>query len=313
MSIARFFRGFAGMLFALYLIGVVTAATVYYIGVNNVIDAQGGKITNLSTPSASSDAATKSYVDSKGSGTYYLRYQNFTANGTFTVPENVTRVVVTICGGGGGGGGGYNAGVCGVANLTGGGGGGGGACVLRWHVNVVPGESIAVTIGNGGNGGAVGVAGTAGQSSLFGKYINVNGGSYGNEGRSTSGGSGGDGGSLSGLLAGAGGSYAEGGNSTMLVYGCGGSGGGGGSRYTSSQLAKNGGRALNYIGGTGYAGAYGNGGGGGSSCRGRGASGVASAAGQNATANTGGGGSGGFCKTIGGNGGSGLALIEWFG
>ena len=65
------------------------------------------KITNVATPTATSDAATKGSADAAGANYVTVsKSQKFTANGTFTVPNNVTLLWVTASGGGGGGGGG---------------------------------------------------------------------------------------------------------------------------------------------------------------------------------------------------------------
>ena len=81
--------------------------------------------------------------------------QVFAASGTFTVPESVSSVLVTVLGAGGGGGGG---------NPTGGAGGGGGAgaFVSRFPLSVAPGASLTVTVGAGGAGAAINATGVAG-------------------------------------------------------------------------------------------------------------------------------------------------------
>lgn len=76
--------------------------------------------------------------------------QTFTASGTFTVPANVTRILVYAANAGGGGSGG------GKGSTTGGDGGGGGASIFgapRW-INTTPGATFTVVIGAGGAGGA---------------------------------------------------------------------------------------------------------------------------------------------------------------
>lgn len=84
-----------------------------------------------------------------------LKHQLFTANGTWVVPAGVNVIWIDGCGGGGGGGGGY------PSSTQGGGGGGGtsGQLALMVPVPVVPGESLAVTIGAGGAGGNAGLQG----------------------------------------------------------------------------------------------------------------------------------------------------------
>lgn len=84
------------------------------------------------------------------------KFQQFTANGTFTIPNGITQVKVTVLGAGGGGGGGTNA-----AN-TSGAGGGSGSLAYKWLSGLTPGNTLAVTIGTGGTGvaGATGNVGT---------------------------------------------------------------------------------------------------------------------------------------------------------
>ena len=106
--------------------------------------------------------------------------QLFTANETFTVPAGVTTVWVSMCGGGGGGQGGYS--------VYGGAGGGGAGCQVKYPItNLVPGQSIVVTVGAGGVGSAgnmatgenTGGTGGAGGTSSFGTYCSAPGGSGG--------------------------------------------------------------------------------------------------------------------------------------
>ncbi len=91
----------------------------------------------------------------------------FAANGTFTVPYGVTKLLLIGWGGGGGGGGGGNAGST-VDIWQSGGGGGGGALQSTVMVTVTPGDVIPVTVGPGGAGGAATVNGGYGSPTLFG-------------------------------------------------------------------------------------------------------------------------------------------------
>ncbi len=113
--------------------------------------------------------------------------QIFTSSGTFTVPEGVTTVYVTMCGGGGGGGGGcisYDSSVF-VTKYYSGGSGGNAAIAFMRAVNVTPCQSIIVTIGAGGRGGSAGNynvsggSGTAGGTTSFGPYVSCVGGGGG--------------------------------------------------------------------------------------------------------------------------------------
>lgn len=96
--------------------------------------------------------------------------QVFTSNGTFTVPAGVTKAKVTVVGGGGGG---Y---ATDTASLQPAGGGGGGA-TIHFITGLIPGDTIAVTIGSGGTGGLQGgSAATSGGTSSFGSYCSATGG-----------------------------------------------------------------------------------------------------------------------------------------
>ena len=94
--------------------------------------------------------------------------QVFTSSGTFTVPDGVTRVKVTVAGGGGNGG---NARANfqpsprggGVTSAAGGGGGGGGIAI-KFVTGLTPGGTVSVTVG--------GAAGT----SSFGAFVSATGG-----------------------------------------------------------------------------------------------------------------------------------------
>jgi hypothetical protein len=96
--------------------------------------------------------------------------QLFTSSGTFTVPAGVTKVSISMCGGGGGGGATAHGGGCGAAT------------VIGQHIDVIPGESITVTVGAGGAGGAPYNNGVSGGVSSFGSYFSVSGGGGGGTG-----------------------------------------------------------------------------------------------------------------------------------
>ncbi|MEK7113422.1 MAG: glycine-rich domain-containing protein, partial [Patescibacteria group bacterium] len=90
---------------------------------------------------------------------------------TFTVPDYITKVWITMSGGGGGGG-------CSNASERYGGGGGGAHAILAQQINVTPGENVNVQVGGFGIGGISGGGcnGTAGGDSKFGTLIVQGGG-----------------------------------------------------------------------------------------------------------------------------------------
>ena len=147
----------------------------------------------------------------------------FTASGSFTVPDWVTKIYVTAVAGGGG-----SAGAA-ASSYRSGGGGGGGGCV-EYPLTVIPGQILSITIGDGGVAGIVGGTGGTGQSTSVGSLLTLTGGSGGIYGSSSTayGGVGGVGpfgvggnGSGPNLLAGSG------------TAGGGGGGGGAGSSFNN--------------------------------------------------------------------------------
>ena len=93
--------------------------------------------------------------------------QTFTKDGTFTVPDGVTKILVTAFGGGGGG------------NFAG---GQGGSWILRKAFSVVPRTTIPITIGAGGTGQenrGTSTAGTDGGATVIGNLITLAGGVLG--------------------------------------------------------------------------------------------------------------------------------------
>jgi hypothetical protein len=131
--------------------------------------------------------------------------QRFTASGSFTVPDNITLVWVTLVAGGGGGGG--------SSASVSGGGGGGGQVYRRSPVTVTPSQVIAITIGLGGAGGSADANGTSGGVSSFGALLSASGGQFGY---------GGTPGASGGIAGGPGGGDGEYGGSTKDVGGSGG-------------------------------------------------------------------------------------------
>lgn len=211
-------------------------------------------------------------------------FQEFTANGTFVVPEGVNIIFVTACGGGGGGGGSYYK--SGSTNIyAAGGGGGGGAAIFKRPFMVAPGDAISITIGAAGSAGASKAAGGNGGATVIGALITLAGGK-GGQSQST------------GVRAGG---------------AAGGDGGGhGGTGYYSGTIEKAALIGTNGVcGSAGLTFTYGSGGGGGSVGNG-GAGGIAA---EGSAGSKGGGGGGGdigdSVQKTGGAGGKGYALIEW--
>jgi len=323
-------------------VGIGTISPSTTLDVNGTINVNNNKITNVATPTASSDVATKGYADALGANYVTVsKSQKFTVNGTFTVPNNVTLVWVTAIGAGGGGGGG--GGGTGAGTGYGGGGGGGG-------------------VGAGGASGAGGRGGNTTFKNDTNILVHVIGGRSGTGGVSS--GSGGTGAPSSRYISGADGAGGAGGtgtnppinggssNVTTKYYGlffqdspCGGGGGGGGCTAAECNGASGGKSCtLNYnlfhdgsgglggSGGTGggASGASGSGGGGGANSfienGGTGVTGSNACTGSNnatsannggLSAGGGGGGGGGGCGSgglpggTGGSGGNGTIIVEW--
>ena len=78
--------------------------------------------------------------------------QEFTANGTFTVPNLVKQIFITAVGGGGAGGhgGSYDSGNSTSKYGGGGGGGASGETIIKKCIEVSPGDTITITVGTGG-------------------------------------------------------------------------------------------------------------------------------------------------------------------
>ena len=133
------------------------------------------------TPSTSN----KYLTEEKGTVTI----EEFTADGTWTKPDNTKAVEVIVIGAGGGGGGGESN-----SSLAGGGGGGGGGGISKaiFDGADIP-SSVTVTVGTGGAGGAINNGGSNGESSSFGDLLKANGGGGGSDGGTGSAGGGGTG------------------------------------------------------------------------------------------------------------------------
>jgi hypothetical protein len=120
--------------------------------VSNVflIYANGGLILGMSTNGSRwiGDLDVKGNLTVNGSSLSAIpQMQVFDTSGTFTVPANVTRIMVEMWGGGGGGGGGG---------------------YLKDTMTVNAGDSLTVTVGAGCTGGSSGVAGATGAVGSYG-------------------------------------------------------------------------------------------------------------------------------------------------
>jgi hypothetical protein len=93
--------------------------------------------------------------------------KEFLANGTFTVPAGITRLMVEMWGGGGGGGGEWvgspSSGFCAWYE----GGSGGSGAYTRDVIAVTPGATYSVVVGAGGAGATTGNGGNAGGSQVL--------------------------------------------------------------------------------------------------------------------------------------------------
>ena len=304
-------------------------------GVSIVVPA-GAVYVKLSTLATTTSASTFGYLDQilfrrvDSQDVSVTGSKTFTANGTFTVPNGVRRVRVTLTGGGGGGGGG--------TTNSGGGGGGGGAQTVVDIYDVSPGDTFTVVVGAAGAAGAVNGNGGDGTDSSVqhnptSRTSTASYGSGGKLGSTRTGGNGGGGGGTRGRFIGTVGAGTTGGaagtngndGAEQNVYRfawitTGGSGAGGG--ILASSTGKTGGgtwgaSALILGGGTTGV-ALGSGGGGGASYWGRGGfggAGTPTPGAGNAGASYGAGGGGGGCAAgsaqAGGAGIAGVVIFEW--
>jgi len=101
-----------------------------------------------------SDSAVASVSVAKKPSSY--QFQEFLSDGTFTVPEGITKIYVSACGGGSGG----YASHYPKPKLTGAGstyggtiGGGGASAIYKEEFSVTPGQQYSISIGGAGKGG----------------------------------------------------------------------------------------------------------------------------------------------------------------
>jgi hypothetical protein len=137
-------------------VGIGTTAPEYPLDVKGLVRATGGFV--FPDGSQQNTAAWTAWVGPRG-------VQEFTELGDYAweAPADVHRVMVELWGGSGGGGGGGGGGYSpsdpnDYPQIPGGngGGGGGGAAYLRTVLDVIPGHSYVIRIGQGGEGGSAG-------------------------------------------------------------------------------------------------------------------------------------------------------------
>ena len=149
---------------------VLSAAPTYNTGEGELAVVRTGTDHRLYVRSQSSWQLVK--------GTSAINIQTFTATGTWTKPDNSTRVHVTLWAGGASGGRG--------SGTTRGGGGGGGGYMEAWFAASTLGATESVTIGAGGVAGTGDAQnGTAGGNSVFGPMTAYGGGGGGGAGGGT--------------------------------------------------------------------------------------------------------------------------------
>lgn len=152
---------------------------------------------------------------------------------TFTVPSNV-RLITVRASGGGGGAGGYDS-TAGASGNSG--------SLITSRINVTPGATYTVIVGQGGRGGAGGTGNAPGGAGGAGGLLGASGGSGSNAGPNPWSGAGGGGGGASSILSG----------STPLIVAAGGGGGGGGGNNSGGQGVNPGGTSASPAGGAGTA------------------------------------------------------------
>ena len=185
----------------------------------------------------------------------FSRIATYYGTATFVVPNGVWLAKVRLCGGGGGGGGG---------STTQGGAGGGAGGYAEVVLALVPGQAIAVTVGNAGSGAFSGAAGNGGTTS-FGTALSATGGTGGTSAAAFAyGGAPGAGNGGAVVVTGGYGSDGNGGNFTFA-------GNGGASAFGGGGRAASGGGSPQQNGsapGSGGGGCYGSNGNGGSGAAG---------------------------------------------
>ena len=115
------------------------------------VDVGGTQVKNVAPPTASTDAASKAYVDAFA-GVSVPDMQVFLVSGTWTKPAGA-KLCRVICIGAGGQGGSGRRGAAGTVRQGGGGGSGGGLTIRDIPASVL-GATETATVGTTGTGGA---------------------------------------------------------------------------------------------------------------------------------------------------------------
>jgi hypothetical protein len=119
-------------------------------------------VTSITAGTGISVSASTGGVTITNSSTGYagIGSRIFTTSGTFTIPSNITQLLVTVVGGGGAGYNGSYGQPCG--------GGGGGGVIQGYISGLIGGNTVSITVGGSGS------------SSSFGSYLTATAGSTGN-------------------------------------------------------------------------------------------------------------------------------------
>jgi hypothetical protein len=180
----------AGSLTGNFIVGTTETAT---FTVRSDSLTEGTESINISLHSRPGSASCQIIDTSTNPPVPFTGSRTLSGNGSWTVPDYVTSLSVTVTGGGGGGGGNHST-SCSVNTHRGGNGGGGYTNSDTFSVS--PGQQFSFSAGVGGAGGAAKEAGATGGTSSFGSVVAAGGGGGGGgkAGAPGVGGSGGNGG-----------------------------------------------------------------------------------------------------------------------
>jgi hypothetical protein len=180
----------AGSLTGNFIVGTTETAT---FTVRSDSLTEGTESINISLHSRPGSASCQIIDTSTNPPVPFTGSRTLSGNGSWTVPDYVTSLSVTVTGGGGGGGGNHST-SCSVNTHRGGNGGGGYTSSNTFSVS--SGQQFRFSAGVGGAGGAAKEAGATGGTSSFGSVVAAGGGGGGGgkAGAPGVGGSGGNGG-----------------------------------------------------------------------------------------------------------------------